>query len=404
LIYVVCELMQEDNTPEVGVGTQRDPRLDITFSGNPLDRINNRRKDEAYLKALLDDPSSVCCAFSNLQPLVTTGEDRRIVWLKLQHLLQSTSQGSEAVLLGVREGVAHYVLALPTSETQKILAEVNAEFTDMRRIAPVLPFDDAAILAQGRALLEWHAQHQYCGTCGHKMRPIEGGTKRQCTNIAPPSTEAGSTDPSSGGPTSNQTGRSAPEAASPSTAQIGASPSSSSIASAVPKTVEETKVPSYCGIKEYPRTNPVVIMLVISADGSQCLLGRQARFPPNLWTCLAGFMDAGETVEEAVRREVYEESGVRVGKVTYFASQPWPYGSQLMIGCFGEAISEEIHVDTKELEAAQWFSVEQVSQGLKEAATSPASFSSSKKWRVPPPTAIANRLVAAWVGSRGAKL
>ncbi len=108
-----------------------------------------------------------------------------------------------------------------------------------------------------------------------------------------------------------------------------------------------------CKAQHFPRTDPVVIMLAL--DGERCLLGRQSRWPKGMYSCLAGFVEPGETIEEAVRREIREESGIACGEVAYLASQPWPFPSSLMIGCFARALSRDIVVDGEELEDARWF-------------------------------------------------
>jgi NAD+ diphosphatase len=115
-----------------------------------------------------------------------------------------------------------------------------------------------------------------------------------------------------------------------------------------------------CGASHFPRTDPVVIMLAV--DGERCLLGRQHRFPPGVYSCLAGFMEPGETIESAVRREIWEEAGVRTRRVAYHASQPWPFPSSLMIGCFAEAVSGEIEPRDLELEDVRWFGRDDVAQ------------------------------------------
>jgi NAD+ diphosphatase len=112
-----------------------------------------------------------------------------------------------------------------------------------------------------------------------------------------------------------------------------------------------------CQATHFPRTDPVVIMLAI--DGDACLLGRQPRFPKGMYSALAGFVEPGETIEAAVRREISEEAGVACGAVQYFASQPWPFPASLMIGCFAEASSRSVKVDHVELEDARWFSREE---------------------------------------------
>jgi NAD+ diphosphatase len=113
-----------------------------------------------------------------------------------------------------------------------------------------------------------------------------------------------------------------------------------------------------CGTEHFPRTDPVVIMLAI--HGERCLLGRQTRFPKGMWSCLAGFVEPGETIEDAVRRETFEEAGIRCGRVAYFASQPWPFPMSLMIGSHAQALTTELEVDRSELEDARWFGRDEV--------------------------------------------
>ena len=142
-----------------------------------------------------------------------------------------------------------------------------------------------------------------------------------------------------------------------------------------------------CGRHHFPRLEPVVIMLV--SDGTRCVLGRQEHFPAKMYSCLAGFAEVGETLEDAVRREVSEEAGLKVGRVEYHASQPWPFPSSLMIGCLAEALTLDITVDHLELEDARWFSRDEVRQMLDK--THPDSLV------CPPRLAIANALMRAWV-------
>jgi NAD+ diphosphatase len=113
-----------------------------------------------------------------------------------------------------------------------------------------------------------------------------------------------------------------------------------------------------CGAQHFPRTDPVVIMLAI--HGERCLLGRQPRFAKGMWSCLAGFVEPGETIEDAVRRETLEEAGIVCGRVAYFASQPWPFPMSLMIGCHAQALTTELKVDRSELEDARWFARDEV--------------------------------------------
>lgn len=147
-----------------------------------------------------------------------------------------------------------------------------------------------------------------------------------------------------------------------------------------------------CGALHFPRVDPVAIMLVIHGDN--CLLGRQSRFPPGMWSCLAGFVEPGETVEDAARREIAEEAGVAVGAVAYELSQPWPFPSQLMIGVRCEALTAEVTPDLDELEDARWFPREEASALL--ARTHPDGLFA------PPPAAIAHWLLRRFVEGQAA--
>ena len=141
-----------------------------------------------------------------------------------------------------------------------------------------------------------------------------------------------------------------------------------------------------CSAEHFPRTDPVAIMLAVREDA--CLLGRSPHFAPGMYSCLAGFIEPGETIENAVRREIFEESGIHVGRVSYHASQPWPFPYSLMIGCFGEAVSETIDADLEELEDCRWFQRDEVRAMLDGTAAS--------GFGVPPAGAIAHHLIRAW--------
>jgi NAD+ diphosphatase len=142
-----------------------------------------------------------------------------------------------------------------------------------------------------------------------------------------------------------------------------------------------------CSAQHFPRTDPVAIMLTV--DGDNCLLGRSARFASTMWSCLAGFVEPGEALEDAVRRETLEEAGILCGEVRYYASQPWPFPSSLMIGCHAQALSRDIKIDTHELEDARWFSRDETAAMLQRRHPDGLS--------LPPPVAIAHHIIRTWL-------
>ncbi|WP_026381782.1 NAD(+) diphosphatase [Afifella pfennigii] len=194
-------------------------------------------------------------------------------------------------------------------------------------VQALLPAEELGALAQARSMLAWHRNHAFCARCGGATHMRGGGVRRQCPA---------------------------------------------------------------CGAEHFPRLDPVVIMLAIDpADGGgRCLLGRQPRFAPGVYSALAGFMEPGETIEAAVRREIGEEAGIEVGRVRYHSSQPWPFVSSLMIGCHAEALTTELTPDAAELEDCRWFARAEVRKML--AGTHAEGLA------VPPQMAIANRLIAEW--------
>ena len=141
-----------------------------------------------------------------------------------------------------------------------------------------------------------------------------------------------------------------------------------------------------CGAEHFPRTDPVAIMLSVTRE--KCLLGRGAHFVPGMYSSLAGFIEPGETIEAAVRRETLEEAGIRLGRVVYHASQPWPFPYSLMIGCFGEALNEDVCRDEAELEDCRWFGRDEVLAMLERRHPDGLG--------VPPPGAIAHHLIRFW--------
>lgn len=195
----------------------------------------------------------------------------------------------------------------------------------------------AAIYAEARHLLDWNARNPFCAQCGQPTLSVNAGFKRTC-----PPTDLGRLA-SAGGTLGSTT------------------------------TEEPTKRPS-CATRgvisnlQFPRTDPTVIMAVVSSDGQRILLGRQRRWPQYWYSTLAGFLEPAESVEEAVRREVWEESGIKLGRVVVHSTQPWPYPANLMIGAIGQATPDGETIDLgndPELEDAKWFTLDEVRDALK---------------------------------------
>lgn len=230
----------------------------------------------------------------------------------------------EAILLGFDAGDVPALAALAPVPVDALPPHLSA--MDLRAIAMEgrVDPDTEGRLGQAAHLVQWHAKTRFCGVCGAPTRNAAAGYRRECTA---------------------------------------------------------------CDNVVFPRTDPVTIMLVHDGAGN-CILGRQPRFPENFWSCLAGFVEPGETLEDAVRRETMEEAGVGVGAVEIVASQPWPFPGNLMIGCLALATSRDITFDTTELEACRWFSRAEVQAML--------GARHETGLMVPKPFAIAHHLIKAF--------
>jgi len=298
------------------------------FGGNPLDRASERRDDAEWIAARLAEATARVLALRDLKPLTRGGAAPALDWQPVAPWRQQIEAGATLIFLGTGDGGAHFAIDATGAD---VAPDIDTELVDVRALAPAIPPGDAAILAEARALIDWHARHRFCAQCGSPTRVAAAGWVRRCPD---------------------------------------------------------------CRASHFPRTDPVVIMLAVRGD--RALLGRNRRRAGARFSCLAGFVEPGETPEEAVRREVHEEAGVRCGRVRYLAAQPWPFPSSLMMGFLAEALTEEITVDPEELAEARWFHRDELREMVARAAAGPDDPS---RVSVPPPLAIAHQICRRW--SRG---
>ena len=298
----------------------------VAFSANRLDRRSEHRT-ETELGDALNDPATRYFAITQGRLAMRINENAPEGLLVASDLAAMQPCNEDAILIGWDAANAARV-AVPVGILPDDLPE-PFKAIDTRSVYRQALLDEETLgaYAQGTSLVSWALANRFCGACGGPMSPEAGGYRRKCNG---------------------------------------------------------------CGHTAFPRTDPVAIMLTIDEAGDRCLLGRSPHFPPGMFSCLAGFIEPGETMEDAVRRETMEESGIKVGRVRYHASQPWPMPHTLMIGVYAEAKSLDIARDTTELEDCRWFD-----RGETEAMLS-ASLGEADA-SAPPPGAIAHRLMRDWL-------
>ncbi|MEM9583323.1 MAG: NAD(+) diphosphatase [Pseudomonadota bacterium] len=282
----------------------------VTFGGSGLDRAAHLRGDARAIGQLLNHPATGVMPIWRGKPLITGENHDGPGWLRAEH--EIFSEADEApIFLGLDEGIARFVRDISGWEPEELAETLGAfldpseqhypglpedyRFCELRAVMTKLTARDAELIATGKAVCGWHETHGYCARCGAKSEITMAGWQRDCAT---------------------------------------------------------------CGGHHFPRTDPVVIMLI--TRGNSVLMGRSPGWPDGMYSLLAGFIEPGETMEAAVRRETFEEAGIEVGDVEYLASQPWPFPASLMFGAQGHAMSDEIKIDPEEIEDAIWVTREEM--------------------------------------------
>jgi NAD+ diphosphatase len=304
---------------------ERTPPAGLGFAHGALDRSAQMRARPDLVDALLRAPEARIYVFCGDNAVLRQAGES-VTPLFAASELPARNHHAEMIFLGRDAEAGRFALLIAPDQEEALKLVPGLSLVGLRALAlgeTVSPAELGAI-AQGKAMLHWHARHRFCANCGAPTQMAEAGWKRVCAT---------------------------------------------------------------CSAEHFPRTDPVVIMLTV--EGDHCLLGRSARFPPGWYSTLAGFVEPGETIEDAVRRETFEEAGIIGGRVTIMANQPWPFPASLMIGAYVEAKSTKIAIDLDELEDCRWFSRDEVRQML--AGTHPEGLG------VPAKMSIASHLIRHFV-------
>lgn len=296
------------------------------YTGSPLDRAAERREDADFIAAAIADPATLFAPVWRARSLMRGVEDGRPEAVLLTGAAAASVRmaGGPWAFLGLWDGRAVFAVDCSTADDPlPLLPAGMGGFTDLRAVAGLLPPGEASVLAHARGLMHWRTKHRFCGVCGNPCEQRSAGHVMVCTG---------------------------------------------------------------CNAQHFPRTDPAVIMLVVR--GESCLLGHSHRFPSvTMYSTLAGFVEPGESFEEAVRREVKEEAGIEVGDVSYHSSQPWPFPSSIMIGFHAEGLTEEIRIDPEELKDARWFTKDQIRNHREHG------------FNLPRADSIARRLIEDWMAA-----
>jgi len=297
-----------------------------------LDRLGPKRSDAAFLQSKLQAPGARFLVLADLKPVIRSNPQRteaKLAWFSLADLTHFGLPTADALFLGIdKGGHGHFAIAVTEHRTRNVPGAIEnlRPIVDLRSLAMqgIMSPEELSLCGQARALAQWHENARCCGHCGGTTLVKDGGWRRKCWA---------------------------------------------------------------CGLEWFPRTDPVVIMLV--TDGQRCLLAHEHRYADKMYSTLAGFIEPGEDIEHAVRREVLEETGIKVGEVEFHSSQPWPFPHSLMLGCIGRAETTELSIDLNEIAEARWFTRQDAQMMLERRHPDGLT--------VPGKQAIANALITSFV-------
>jgi NAD+ diphosphatase len=307
------------------------PIGEFAFLLEPLDRSAHMRDDAEKLFALEGKANSRAYVIHRDSLVVKQDGDGVRAALTIKEAI-ALGANPGTIFLGMRDGAPFFGMGIPQPAAEGLAGKDGVAVEPLRNLATLglVPPSELSAIATAKSLVHWHQRHGFCPNCGSRTQMAQAGWKRECPS---------------------------------------------------------------CKSEHFPRTDPVVIMLV--TDGERCLLGRQKQFLKGMWSCLAGFLEPGETIEDAVKREIFEEAGILCTDVRYYKAQPWPFPYSLMIGCTARATTTDINVDRNELEDARWFTRAEVQQMF--ADTHPDGH------RAPNGIAIAHHLLGHWAKEGQAK-
>jgi NAD+ diphosphatase len=294
-----------------------------SFSTNFLDRASLKRSNEMWIYDQFNHESARIIPVSHSKILCTSIQNPRTIYLTKNDFTDFSNVPELSILLGISGQKTYFAIDIGSMKSASMLSERNsAEFRDLKQVMPLLNFRDSALLAIARFMINWQSRNRYCGKCGTPTKSAQAGNLRICEN-------------------------------------------------------------PNCGQHHFPSMDPAIIVLV--SYGEYCLLGRQKIWPKGMYSTIAGFVEPGESIEDAVIREVNEETGVIVEKLEYQHSQPWLFPSSLMLGFTATAKGNDIKIDKNELEDARWFSRKEIKDSLKKGLL-----------KLPGKVAIAYHLIKEW--------